>query len=273
MKKIFLLLSLLIIILRIDVVRAETVNAKTITLTADEWCPYNCFDGAQNKGFLVDIFTHIFNKEGYAVKYSISKSYAQAIVDVREHKFDALIGSTQKEAPDFIFPELPLAYSYDIIITSKDSKWEYTSPKSLTELKLGVVKDYEYDLFIQRHIARYQHDKEMVQVISGNNSLKYNLKKLRLQYINAMIDDQLLIQYYYTKLKQPFPFKIAKLLENYPLYIAFSPANPKSKEYALILSRGLRALIGTEEMRVILAKYGLTEENILHPQSHDSSID
>ena len=38
------------------------LKADTITITADEWCPYNCSQSVKDKGFLVDIFTYIFEK-------------------------------------------------------------------------------------------------------------------------------------------------------------------------------------------------------------------
>ena len=92
------------------------------------------------------------------------------------------------------------------------------------------------------------------------------LKKLRYKKITALIDDQLVIRYHYTHNKKPFPFRVASNLENYPLYIAFSPQNYKSKQRAEILSEGSKKLEGSVELANILKKYGLIEEDILKSQ-------
>ena len=241
------------------------LRADNITITADEWCPYNCSENAHNKGFLVDIFTYIFEKRGYEVIYTVADSYEKAIKDVRENRINAIIGSTREETPDFIFPKYPLAYSYDIIITEKDSLWNYTSPQSLNQICLGVIKDYAYDDVITQHIIKNKNDQKKIQMISGNNALEYNLKKLRYQKITALIDDQLLIRYYFTQKKTSFPFKIATSLKTYPLYISFSPKDYKAQTYANILSYELKKLKGTDVLHKILAKYGLTEKDILQP--------
>jgi len=242
------------------------LKADTITITADEWCPYNCSQDAKDRGFLVDIFTYIFEKAGHQVEYTVATSYEQAIKDVREHKIDAIIGSTHEETPDFIFPAIPLAYSYDVIITKKSSTWRYTSEKSLNQVCLGVIKNYAYDEGITEHINKNQHNSKKVQMVSGNNALAYNLRKLRYKKITALIDDQLLIRYHYAQRKEPFPFKIAHKLETYPLYISFSPKDYKSKAHAQLLSKGIKELQGSEVLTKILKKYGLSEEDILKPQ-------
>jgi polar amino acid transport system substrate-binding protein len=43
------------------------------------------------------------------------------------------------------------------------------------------------------------------------------------------------------------------------IYIAFSPANHKSKEYARILSEGIVSLRASGELKEILGKYGLDD--------------
>ncbi len=255
-----------IILIFIVLISTNTIKADSITITADEWCPYNCSSTDENKGFMIDLFTLVFNKAGHTVEYLISKSYEKAIINVRNNQYNAIVGVTKEEVPDFIIPETPLAYSHDVIIIAKNSTWEYISEKSLEKVILGGVKNYEYDLPIQRYIDQNKHKKELIQIVSGNRSLEYNLKKLRYQYITALIDNQLAIKYHYAQKNEPFPFKIAKTLEIYSLYIAFSPKNPKSKAYAQILSHGINELRGTKEMAGILKKYGLTEDIIISPQ-------
>ncbi len=245
---------------------ASLLKAETITVVADEWCPYNCTDdGNGNQGFLIDIVTAVFGKIGYNVHFISSDSWEKAVKSVRAHKYDAIIGASREEVPDFIFPTIPLAYSYDILLVSKELKWEYSSIDAFPSLVLGGVKGYVYDDEISEYISRHENNASRVQLISGKGTLKYNLKKLKYKKITALIDDQLSIKYFYHQRKKAMPFKTIKRFETYPLHIAFSPNNYKSKKYSELLKMGLKKLRGSHEMHQILKKYGLKEKDILSP--------
>lgn len=256
MKQLFLLFILF----------STLLKAATITIVADKNCPYYCADNAQDKGFVIDIATHVFTKMGYNVKYITAESQEKAIEDVRTNKYDAIIGATTKEAPGLIFSIYPLAYSYDVILVPKFSKWKYKSPISLDELTLGVIQDHVYDDVINEHIAKYKDDRSKVQMTMGKYASKENLKKLRYDKITALVDNQHSLQYFYAKKKKLFPFKVAKKLNYSKINIAFSPKDYKAQRRAKAFSRQLRKLRGTQQMKSILKKYGLIERNILPPQ-------
>lgn len=242
------------------------LKAATITLVADERCPYYCADTAEDKGFIVDIATHVFTQYGYKVKYVTAESPKEAIQGLREKRYDAILGASSKETPDLIFAKCTLAYSYDVILVPKRSKWKYTSPASLNTLTLGVVQDRVYDDAINEHIAKYKEDPTKIKMSEGNYAMKHNLKKLRDEKVTAIIDNQHSLQYFYAKQKKLFPFKVAKKLSPSTIEIAFSPKHYKAEKYAKMFSRGLRKLKGTKEMGLILKKYGLIEKNIQAPK-------
>jgi polar amino acid transport system substrate-binding protein len=242
------------------------LKAATITLVAEEDCPYYCTDTAKEKGFVVDIATHVFSKLGYKVKYKTVESHEEAIQGIREKKYDAILGASPKETPDLVFAKSTLAYSYDVILVPKRSKWKYNSPASLNTLTLGVVQDRVYDDIIHEHIAKYKEDPTKIKMTQGNYAMKHNLKKLRYEKVNALIDNQHSLQYFYAQKKKLFPFKVAKKLTPTAVRIAFSPKDYKAPEYARKFSRGLRNLKGTKEMNLILKKYGLIEKNIQSPK-------
>lgn len=256
MKHIFLLCILFSMLLK----------AATITLVSIENCPYYCADTAEDKGFIVDIATHVFTKYGYKVKYVTVESNDEAVQGVREKRYDAILGASSKETPDLIFTKTPLAYSYDVILVPKYSKWRYSSPASLNTLTLGVVKDRVYDDPINEHIAKYKDDPTKVQMTEGRYAMKHNLKKLRYEKVTALIDNQHSLQYFYAQKKKLFPFKVAKKLSPTAIKIAFSPKDYKAGKYAKMFGRGLRKLKGTKEMGLIVKKYGLIEKNIQAPK-------
>lgn len=236
--------------------------ASTVTVVASERCPYTCATTPDEKGFLVDIATYIFNQAGYDVDYTVSDSHDKAIEDVRMHKYDAIIGTDPKEAPDFIFPKVPLAYSYDVLIVPKYSKWKYTTPSSLDSLLLGLEDGRLYNDAINRHIEINRNDPEKIDLINGSYILKHNLKKLRFEKISATVEDRAVLRHFYFEKKKPFAFKVAHTYHTKSIYIAFSPKNYKSKQYAEIFYKWYQTIKGTQELKNILQKYGLTEAYI-----------
>lgn len=253
-------------ILLLCILFSMLLKAATITLVAKEDCPYYCTDTAKEKGFVVDIATHVFSKLGYKVKYETVESHKEAVQGILEKKYDAVLGASPKETPDLIFAKSILAYSYDVILVPKRSKWKYDSPVSLNTLTLAVVQDRVYDDIINEHIDKYKEDPTKVQMTEGNYAMKHNLKKLRYEKVNALIDNQHSLQYFYAQKKKLFPFKVAKKLTPTAVRIAFSPKDYKAPEYARKFSRELRKLKGTKEMNLILKRYGLIEKNIQSPK-------
>jgi len=59
--------------------------------------------------------------------------------------------------------------------------------------------------------------------------------------------------------KVTFTMATSDVVKPSKLFIAFSPKNPKSQEYAKLLSEGTAALRASGELRKILAKYGLSD--------------
>ena len=47
--------------------------------------------------------------------------------------------------------------------------------------------------------------------------------------------------------------------ESLKIYLAFSPKNPNSKDYAKLLSEGIKEMRSSGELQKILAKYGLND--------------
>ncbi len=245
---------------------ATLLNAATITLVAEKNCPYACAADEKDKGFVIDIASYVFSQMGYKVEYKNIESKEKALEKLRSKEYDALIGISPKEAPDLIFSRYPLAYSYDVIVVPKYSKWKYTSPASLDMLTLGVIDGHTYDSVINNHVLQHKGDNSKVQIIGGKYASKDNLKKLRYDKITALVDNQHALQYYYAKRKKLFPFKVAKKFGYSAIKIAFSPKDYKAKRRARGFSYELNKLRGSQEMQSILKKYGLIERNILPPQ-------
>lgn len=98
MKKSFAL------ILSVILLTAVTSSADTISIVADEWCPYNCSPESDKPGYMIEIAAAVFQKSGHTVDYK-TINWSRAIDKARKGKYTAIVGTTKGDAPDFIFPD------------------------------------------------------------------------------------------------------------------------------------------------------------------------
>jgi polar amino acid transport system substrate-binding protein len=52
-------------------------RADTITLHADEWCPYNCAPGSGMPGYAVEVAREVFEQAGHRLDYGLLSWGAQ----------------------------------------------------------------------------------------------------------------------------------------------------------------------------------------------------
>ena len=98
---------------------------------------------------------------------------------------------------------------------------------------------------------------KMIQFVSGNDPLAKNIKKLAAKRVDVVIEVKPVFDSIASELGLADKFKAAGSDGNpSPIYICFSPANPKSKEYAKILSDGVIEMRKSGELAKILSAYG-----------------
>jgi polar amino acid transport system substrate-binding protein len=235
---------------------ARPSPAETITLVADEWCPYTCAES----GYMIEIARDIFQKNNIKVEYSVM-SWADAVGKTREGGFDAVVGATQDDVPDFIFPEATQGLSDMRFWVREDSAWVYSGLPSLEGIRLGVVQDYAYTPTLNAYIKQHASDTQRLSIVSGNVPLEENLRKLQSGEVNVIAEDDGVINYYLTMQSQECriksvgtPVSPAERSSNY-LYIAFSPKNPKASKYAAMLDAGMKELRASGELDKILELY------------------
>ncbi len=232
-------------------------RAEVITIVSDEWMPYTGY--LQNsEGYLIDIARAIFEKRGVTV---ISKSipWARAVAETRDGKYTAIAGAYKTDAPDFLYPVDEQGIGVDVFFALKETKWGYDGIDSLNNITLGVVKDYSYGKAIDDYIFKNINDISKINILPGDNMLlPRTLKLLRQKRITAFIENKYVF-YYTLKHNEIKDIKEVGTRGSDKLYIAFSPKNPRSKEYALILSEGMSEIRTSGELKKILDKYGLKD--------------
>lgn len=246
-------------------------HAEKLSFRSDYYCPYVCDPQSIKPGYMVEILKQVFEKEGFKVDIKLT-TWARAIKETRSNTAQGLIGSQIGDAPDFVFPAKPLGVAKNAFYTRKDSTWTYQGAPSLINVRVGIINGYWYGRSLDRFI-KTRH-KSFIP-FSGEHPLEQALEKTQSKYLDAFIENPLVLQYLMMKkglsvstLKQAgwVPTK-----DNF-LYVSFSPNNPKAKDYAQILSKGIEELRNNGELKVILAKYTLEDWDST-PQLATRSLD
>lgn len=237
---------------------ASTAPAATITIVADEWCPYNCEPGSDEPGYMIEIAQKVLGEAGHTIEYR-NMPWSRAIEEARKGKFDAIVGAAEGDAPDFQFPSSSLGVSSNVFLVKKGSAWRYTDMASLDSVSLGTIRDYSYGDELDAYIAQHEKDAKRIQVASGDAALDTNVKKLAAGRVGAIVEDRNVAEYLLADLGQQAEFESAGDLGEDALYIAFSPANPNGKEYARLLAEGVDKMRASGELATLLKKYGLQD--------------
>lgn len=238
--------------------------AENITIVADEWCPYNCAPGSERPGFMIEIAREAFKKHNIQIEYT-NLPWSRAISATRSNKYNAIVGATSGDAPDFIFPERSQGLSIVGFYTLPESKWKYEDMNSLSSVSLGAITDYSYSDNIDAYIENHKKNRQLVQLVSGEKPLELNVRKLRNKRIDALIEDVNVLKNFLDQTDQKAALREAGILdyqrgyEEQLLYIAFNPKHPKSKEYARILSEETAAMRKSGTLQSILGRYGLQD--------------
>lgn len=234
----------------------QTRAAEEIVLASpDYWCPFSCKAGSSQEGFTVDIIRRVFALHDIPVRL-INLNYNRALRAVREGQYAATPSTLKDEAPDFIYPALPVSSNRFCFFTRPESVWRYSGEPSLSGQRAAVVQGYAYSKSFDQFIE--DHPQQFVS-LSGDNLTSRQLNLLRHDRITAFLEEENLVLYAQLQKGQSEPLRNAGCLPRSYGFLALSPANPRSQEYARMFDAGMRQLRASGELAVILARYGLQD--------------
>jgi len=231
------------------------VLAETIRLQGIVRAPYVCGPASGQEGLLLDIARIALERGGDRLDFKISP-FNRALRTVRDGEADALVGILRKNAPDLVFPKEEQAFSQKMFYVQKNNRWRYTGLVSLLHIQLGTIQGYSYGM-LDSYLKKFE--RETVQSLSGKALITRNLTKLELERIDAVIEDNLVMDYYLKELKKGDQFAIAGELPGDNIYIAFSQSNPKSAQYAQQLSDTMEQLRKSGKLETLLSTYGVSD--------------
>lgn len=236
------------------------VFSDTLRIATDEWCPYDCI-ASQNQGkvgYLGDLLVETMKERGHKVEF-VEVSYSRGLQLVREGKLDGTMACFREEAPDFVFPDFALGKSNSTFFSRKDSNWRYTGKDSLEQAKMiGIIKGYDYvDPTVMDYINQ---NPKNVLAITGEKPLERLLEMLINGRLTAVIEDKIVLEYKAKQMGQSDHVKVSGITSVViDVYSSFSPKNPKSAEYAKILSEETLKMRKDGRLNKLLERYGIQD--------------
>lgn len=228
--------------------------AADIALCADVWCPYNCDPASGRPGFAVDIAREVFAASGLRVTYQVV-NWARCIEDARSGRYTGIIGAIRGDAPDFIFPALPIGMSSDGFAVRRGDDFQFAGEQSFDGRVLGVTRSYSFDGAVGAYLVAHGNDVSRVAFVSGNGALTKNLAKLLTGRVDVVLDDENVLRNTIADLGLEDKVVLRQETSATPVFIAFSPADSRSKALARTLDLGIARLRASRRLADILAAY------------------
>jgi len=228
---------------------------ETLTVRADEWCPYNCAPGAAKPGFGIEILKAIFEPKGVTVAYA-TMDWKQALKETGEGKYGAVIGSFREDTPGFAVPDEEFGWNIQIAYVKKGVSWKYTGVGSLPGKKVGRIAGYSIGDGVDEYLAK--NPGQLVEV-TGDRSLPQLMRMLLLGEVDVVFEDSFVFALKQMELGLADKFQEAGRMKGIPLYVAFAPGRPESKRYATLFTEGMRELRASKKVAGILKNYGIVD--------------
>jgi polar amino acid transport system substrate-binding protein len=232
-------------------------NADEITITADQWCPYNCVPGSDEPGYVVELAKLIYEEEGHTINY-VNNPWKRALKLGARGRVDGVIAvSFQPETEKMVLPEEPITIYEIQAVTDADEDWTYEGVDSIGERKVAVIADYNYgDAFME---WQESHDGQVI-VNQGDGALEQNLKMVDSDRADFAIDGANVLRYSIAQMGLQDDLRFAGTIgEAVPLYLGFSKEAGNAEEYARMWTEGIRRMRESGKLQEVLDKYGVSD--------------
>lgn len=229
----------------------------TLTVVADQWCPYNCDPASNAPGFGIEILKAIFEPKGIRVVYT-TMPWTEALKETKAGKYSATIGGTKKDYATWVCASEETGISRTTAFVKKGSPWKFAGVESLAGKKVGVIESYMYDSGGKLDAWVASHPSSLV-VATGEKALEDLMRKLLLGEVDVVFEDQLVFNLRAREKGLTDKFQDAGVEFELGIYVGFSPARPESKKYVEMYDQGVRELRSSMKLAGILKKYGVAD--------------
>ncbi|WP_339673452.1 transporter substrate-binding domain-containing protein [Dasania marina] len=231
---------------------AVVVHAgETVTLVADEWCPFTCAEN-QQQGIGVDLARKFFEARGYQVVYRTAV-WAEAIRLVRSGEADVLIGTVKTETPDLLFPDYHFSYSQSCFFSPVKTDWHYSGVKSLQHKVVGTINGYSYGTGIDAFIAAALK----TGTAKAYADVSQLFSALHSGEVDVFINDRKVAEYYKASQDIVLNYRVSGCQPLRKIFFAVSVANPqKGKKLIKLLNTSLLRGLSTSVVKNVHKQYG-----------------
>lgn len=230
----------------------------TIKIRGDQWCPYNCDPASGAEGYQVDILRAIFEPE-YKIDYKMM-SWSRAIIEAKQGKIDGLVGATDYDGAELLYPKESLGLSVSYFFSIKEKNLPSISKiADVDNKKIGIISDYRYGPLVDRLVA--QKHPAFVKFF-GDSAQQKILRTMLGGRLDYILEDPQVISAVLASMKlKADTLKANGALDQAPLrsYVVFSKAKPSSKDLVKKFEEGVKQIRKSGKLLQILKKYNLED--------------
>ncbi len=234
-----------------------SARADVIELRANPWCPFNCTPGSAAPGFMVELTREALAPFGHEVRYA-QLNWSRSLAQVRSGEITGIIGTDADEAPGLVFSPA-LGQYQEVLGFRRGERRDIARISELAGLRLGALQDYEYNSDVLEHIAARSAEPGEIQLLSGDDALARNLRKLLAGRIDVLVADRIALMHQLHEMGLQDQVELLPHPESSTLHIGFSPKHPQAALYVAQMEQGLAELRRSGRYQAILARYGLKE--------------
>lgn len=231
-------------------------RADTIKLVTDPWCPFACQPDSERPGYMIELARAVFEPLGHKVDYEV-QPFARAEQSVASGAASGFVGVLRlPKRASWYFPAEPQGEARVCFYTKAGSSWSYAGAASLAGQRIGTVNAYNYGDEVE---AALKQSGTRLDPVAGEDALRLNLDKLRAERVTALVEYEPVLDWTLRLPGSSRPRQAGCAARADTLYIAFSPKDPKSADYAKQLSDGVATMRHDGRLRTLLARYGLKD--------------
>jgi polar amino acid transport system substrate-binding protein len=228
-------------------------HADTWSIRADSWCPYNCEPGAVAPGYMIEILDMAAKASGNTLDYKLAP-WSRAIYSARNGEITGVVGLGTLDKDGMVLSE-KMGVDQACFYVNQGSTFKYSGPKDLENLKsIGTAQGYEYTPDFR---AWAKANAGKVQVMTGDDPLGLNLKKLKANRIEAFLQNVAVLEYSKKTMPELKDVVSAGCLEPIALYAGFGAKSPKAGEITKAVNAKMADLKKSGELKKLLDKYGV----------------
>jgi len=164
MKK-FVLFIVIVILYSIGFPVSAASKPAEIILASEEWANATNKDGT---GLYWDIFRAVYEPVGIKTKFII-RSYKGSVSLVKKRQADAAVGIHPEKIQGAISSQYPFAKDYVLALFKKNKLDQWVGPETLKNKKIGWIKGYSFDDFLEVPVIKKEFSKREAILRSLDN--------------------------------------------------------------------------------------------------------